>query len=379
MEEEAQKDTINDLPHELLVKILGYLPRYDLVSSASLVCKKWHQAAFDQDNWKKLEVCIGDKITIKDLSRLVQKSTKILCLNLDETLLDETFLSVLENCTTLDTLELSSVVTSASLSSRIALTAIGHHCEKLQKLTLYHINGMTDEILISILRSCKYLKILEIIHCKNLSNSVLSVIGEHGSQLKEVITMLLGNRHLDGSVKALVDGCRHLESLRMFSNFSDCTDLKCLADLKSLKVFAVHCKNYDNDKIDDTTIIHWLSGCRNLHHFGVSSRFMTDKTLEQMSVRNLVNIEIFISSEVTDQGLEHLAKCKTLEKILMTVNRDSGAVTAGGIINFVKNLRKLKKIMLMVVDSNVSLIRQMNEISSVWKGVYPILVKNMRD
>ena len=68
-EQASTKKHINDLPDEVLAKILGYLPQCDRVRNASAVCWRWHEAAFDQDNCKEIDVCIGDKMNIEDLIR----------------------------------------------------------------------------------------------------------------------------------------------------------------------------------------------------------------------------------------------------------------------------------------------------------------------
>ena len=99
---------INDLPYPILLSIFKNLTLEELLSKASLVCKLWRELANDQDLWRMIN--LKRKLHVDDhiLLRLTRLSDNINFLDVSDTKLisDGGFAEVLQNCTTLQTLNL---------------------------------------------------------------------------------------------------------------------------------------------------------------------------------------------------------------------------------------------------------------------------------
>ena len=169
-----------------------------------------------------------------------------------------------------------------------------------------------------------------------------------------------------------MDGCPKLRAFSLQADKSKLTNFKSFGKLKELEFFQM---NISNAVIDDDTVIHWLTQWKEVKVIYLSGRHITDKTLEAMASIGC-KLEIFDMLNwcgITDQGLEHLAKIKTISKIRMHYPHNFISVTANGIVKLAKHLIKLEELSV-TVHSKHPLKIQMEEISSRWKGECPIRV-----
>ena len=74
--DESDIFNINDLPQELLHKILTYMTQYDLCHSVACCCKLWRELAYDPIHWQKLD--FKDRsVTSGTLMQCIKRATRL--------------------------------------------------------------------------------------------------------------------------------------------------------------------------------------------------------------------------------------------------------------------------------------------------------------
>ena len=73
---------IADIPEEVVIKILSYLPRNDLLLNAALVCSQWRRLTEDPVLWRRIDLSDLDNVTTKLVKKLLKKSKGIVYTNL---------------------------------------------------------------------------------------------------------------------------------------------------------------------------------------------------------------------------------------------------------------------------------------------------------
>ena len=74
--------SIADIPEEVVIKILGYLPRNDLLLNAALVCSEWRRLTESQQLWRRIDLTGIKNVSSELVQKLLKKSQSIVYINL---------------------------------------------------------------------------------------------------------------------------------------------------------------------------------------------------------------------------------------------------------------------------------------------------------
>ncbi|XP_053721055.1 S-phase kinase-associated protein 2 isoform X1 [Synchiropus splendidus] len=246
----AQKISWDQLPDELLLRILWCLPLQDLLRTAR-VCQRWNRLVFDESLWNSVDL-VGMSSAGPALQQLLKnKVRRLRCprtfvgdLQLSEhgtlqlvqldlsssTISTVTLESILSRCRQLECLSLEGLKLSDPIISSLADNT------SLVQLNLCGCSGFNAPVLGDLLKSCTRLEQLNISWCIFDSDHVKSIVNHVSPSVTHL--NLSGYRetlNLD-DVKVLVKRCPNLLTLDLNDSsllMADC--LQVLAQLPRLQ------------------------------------------------------------------------------------------------------------------------------------------------
>jgi hypothetical protein len=180
--------SIEDLPDEIILKILKNIEFGELVFSSSKVSKKFRAIIQDRSLWKKVNIC-DEKIQFGLVKRIVQNGCTYLSLYHCNVFGANLSLSRPSQLKYLD-------LSFAKLNLTILKTLVSS-CHSLQNLLLAHLTLDWETIYILCTQNGQTLQVLNLAFCKGLSNA-------------------------HDCVTWIVDNCRSLTELNL--NFTDLSE-----------------------------------------------------------------------------------------------------------------------------------------------------------
>ncbi|XP_070706899.1 S-phase kinase-associated protein 2 isoform X2 [Pempheris klunzingeri] len=251
----------DDLPDELLLRILSCLPLQDLLRM-SLVCKRWHCLAFDESLWHSVDLeqltHMGPALQqvlktgvrrlrcprsfVEELHFTITGQLQIVQLDLSSSIIPTSALeSIICHCRLLEYLSLEGLQLSDMIINSLSKNP------NLLQLNLSGCSGFSAPALADMLQSCSRIEQLNISWCDFKNNHVKSVVDNVSSSVTHL--NLSGYREsltLD-DVKVLVSRCPHIQTLDlsdstllMADSFSVLKQLKCLLHLSLSRCYHIH-------------------------------------------------------------------------------------------------------------------------------------------
>nr|XP_043608141.1 F-box protein SKP2A-like [Erigeron canadensis] len=229
----------NEIPMELLLRIVSLLDDHRTVVVASAVCLGWRHALSSGLTHFSFSWCKNNMNNLVNSLAPKFKNLRSLSLRQDKPqLYDNALETIANNCHDLEDLDLSK---SFKLTDQ-SLYALAHGCPNLVKLNVSGCSSFSDNALADLSGYCRKLKVLNLCGCvKGASDSALKAIGYNCSQLQSlnlgwcedvgdagVMSLAYGCPDLraldlcgcvlitDESVIALANNCLHLSSLGLY-------------------------------------------------------------------------------------------------------------------------------------------------------------------
>ncbi|NWR43992.1 SKP2 protein, partial [Regulus satrapa] len=219
--------SLDALPDELLLAIFAYLPLKDLVK-ASVICKRWHQLAFDESLWQTLDltgrnlppgvlgqllpagvtvfrcprICIGDPLFKTSNPLKMQQLDLSNC-----TISVADLHSILCRCEKLQNLSLEGLVLSDDIIKSIARNP------RLKQLNLCGCSGFSAEALELMLSSCSELEALNLSWCEFTAAHVKAAVNHITPKLIQLNLSGYRENLQIADVKTLLERCRLLVRL----------------------------------------------------------------------------------------------------------------------------------------------------------------------
>ncbi|KAM7270079.1 hypothetical protein ACFE04_029293 [Oxalis oulophora] len=235
-----------DLPEDVTAQILMKLDAIDILSNVSQVCVLWWRLCKDSSMWQRINV-VGKRDDLLllgyDLAKLCREAVnrsegQLIEINIDYICTDELLQYIAERSSGLKCLRL--------VSSRVTYKGMIKAAAKLRLLETLHLTHcctFPKEVFHEVGKSCPLLKSFK--YNESLSpnpyipcNDDALVIAEAMPGLRHL--QLVGNLLTDSGLRAILNGCPHLESL----DLSECRHLylrgglekRCVDQIKSLKL-----------------------------------------------------------------------------------------------------------------------------------------------
>ena len=294
--------SINELPEELLMKILNYLPTSELCKSSG-VCRKWQYLCWDPELWRRITIL---NYQDSNINRVLKN------------LLSKLAMRTQGYCLTVQSVKLN----GCELLSDKALGFIARFCIDIEELEIVGCCCITSKGLQDILTSCHNLCSLDLTGCSCV-NSVSAPMTNGFS---------LGDR---GSFLQL----RHL-------NLSDCVAF----DDLGLRTVGLRCGLLENlylrrcNRVTDVGIKHVANHCLVLKELSVSDCYkVRDFSLKEVS-RHISGLKYLSVAKcpVTDAGVKCIGKrCVRLKYLNV---RGCEGVSDVGIVHVVQNCLKLRSL-----------------------------------
>jgi hypothetical protein len=138
----------NDLPPPIILKIFGYLTRFELLRKVALVCKYWNHLSQDPELWRTLDFRGQFKLTNRILERLTSYSDHVTSIDLSDSKLisSDGVEALTKRCHALQVLKLNRCYSLMGPAFR----SIGENCPFLLKLFFDICYSLTDEDLRSV-------------------------------------------------------------------------------------------------------------------------------------------------------------------------------------------------------------------------------------
>ena len=188
--------TINDLPVEILRKIVSFLTQRELLLTVAPVCQLWRELAYDPVRWRTLSL---------DLS--------------NESVTSET----LENCFArsplLRSLDIIGGRYSRFLLSTADIQCCAIYCDKVVDLRLRYISSLDLEMIVEVVHNFRQLESLNVEGCEQLDHKCIPHICElsllckldlsHCTQLTDK-TLDIISGHLPLLQDLKIDGLNHI-------------------------------------------------------------------------------------------------------------------------------------------------------------------------
>ncbi|KAG0170874.1 hypothetical protein DFQ28_002168 [Apophysomyces sp. BC1034] len=302
------------LPDELQIKILGFLPVQDLLK-ATAVCRKWKRLAFDGSMWTKVDVTPFYKII---------PAEQILRLGVAA----GTFLKV------------------ANFRGCIQLTGHGlrtlsDHCPNVQILHLKDCRRLSTPSIAHFLQNMRQLRVLDLSGLDSVKNSTLQVVAD----LAQLEKLNLGwCRNISGQgVQAVAQGCQALQYLKL--NGCPQLDETTMATIGQLPFLSHLCLAYCTSLTDGGLLEFFQSSSGPLTHLNLSScTRLTDASLRHIALhcKRLSHLELAGCVLLTDQGFCYLApRLRTFVNLDLEDLQQITGITVKALANSQPQLRRL--------------------------------------
>ena len=292
--------TLNDLPEDILILILSYLPTKDLCV-ASGVCQRWQTLCWDPVLWTNISITNYQDSDIN----------KVLC-----NVLSKLAVSTQGYCITIRSIKLS----GCELLADKGLGFIARFCIDLEELDVSSCCCITSKGLQDVLLNCHNLYHLDTSGCtcvNSLSSPVSNGFGQPGTFLQL--------RNLD---------------------LSDCVAF----DDLGLRVVALSCSLLENlyirrcNRITDVGMKHIAYHCSQLKELSISDCYKVRDFGVKEIAKHAANLKYLSASKcpVTDTAMKYVGKnCAKLKYLNI---RGCEAVSDVGITHIVQNCLKLRSL-----------------------------------
>lgn len=156
----GQVININDLPGEILCRIMGYLSQYELLHGAALVCRYWKSLAYDPIHWQHL--VLSHSVAHKNVLNIVARMPLLKHLELCslDTLCSTTIDRIADCCPMIQQLELS-------FCDYLTYKVVERMCERMQGLTSVNLEGcrLVGEQSVQLLATLPRLSTVQLAYC----------------------------------------------------------------------------------------------------------------------------------------------------------------------------------------------------------------------
>ncbi|XP_066929041.1 F-box/LRR-repeat protein 2-like [Clytia hemisphaerica] len=370
--EDAATGLINKkLPKELLLRVFSFLDIVALCRCAQ-VSKAWNLLALDGSNWQQVNLFEFQRDVrtnvVQSLSRRCGGFLKTLNLKGCQGIEDDALRTFAQNCKNIEELVLCDCnkitnktciylsnfanklvvldFESCTQVDDLGLAKIGSGCSKLEHLNIAWCRKVSSAGLIAIAHGCPSLELLVASGCVSIRDEGLRVLAVHCGGLKKIV--LQGCTNItDNGIKPLGDNCNALE----FVNISECealTDqtLKYIADgcheLKTLE--AARCSQFT-----DTGFSTLARGCHSMQRLDLEEcTLITDHTLHCLSYNcsEIVNLTFSHCELITDEGIRHLAGGTCAIEKLEIIELDNCPLITDQALEYLMNCRSLNRLEL---------------------------------
>lgn len=313
----SRKSGINDLPDDLLMRILNYLPTAELCKSSG-VCRKWHYLCWDPELWTCITIV---NYQDSNINRVLKN------------LLSKLAMRTQGYCLTVQSVKLN----GCELLSDKALGLIAQFCIDIVQLEVVGCCCITSKGLQDILTKCQNLSSIDLTGC----SCVNSIFGP------------MANGFSPGN---------HSSFLQLrYLNLSDCVAF----DDLGLRTVGLCCGLLENlylrrcNRVTDVGIKHIANHCLMLKELSVSDCYkVRDFSLKEVS-KHMSGLKYLSVAKcpVTDTGVKCIGKrCVKLKYLNV---RGCEAVSDVGIIHVVQNCLKLRSLDIgkcSITDSSLQTI-----------------------
>ncbi|XP_013407369.1 F-box/LRR-repeat protein 17 [Lingula anatina] len=300
---------VNELPHNVLLRIFTCLPLPDLLCRASLVCKLWSTLARDSDLWRTVRVKGFVKVDNAVLERLTSYSENVYEVDITDSRLvnNKGVACLLKNCKRLE-------VFKASRCQQLSDQAFCElsDCRFLKHLNLENLHALSDVALARISCNCPNLSHIRLSQARDITDHGVVQLSEGCPRLKSVCLDQCFSIKDPGIIK-LTEHCRNLEELSCMScDLTDCS-LFHIAKLPELRVLGVS----QVKRLTSAGVIAVVKQCPKLEvlNLGLCSQIddMCVDSIAKYGTR-LKNLHM-VSCSLTDQALQSLSRCKQLQHL----------------------------------------------------------------
>ena len=303
---------IMDLPEEMLMKIIRFLPADDALWKLGFVCKTLLRLSLravkiipisDRDP-SKLETLTRRRM-LNDVIRhaIMTKHTdsigrRKLLYNMKRDSKDGK----------------SNILDFNGEPTDEDILVVAKNCKNLESLYLIDCDRISDLAFGVLLKSCKRLKTLNICNCRQLKDVSFKAIA---SNCKGIVNLDLGNccNITDEAITDIGSTCKNLESLDLFGcrQITDVSMVGITNQCKRLnKLSLSHCP-----KIRDEGIIHLVTNCSSIHNLDLTNCVhLTNKTVFIIAEKcPALNVLILVKCDkLTIEPMESLiSQCNDLK------------------------------------------------------------------
>ncbi|XP_061732773.1 S-phase kinase-associated protein 2 [Nerophis ophidion] len=207
----------NNLPEELILRILLFLPLRDLLRTA-VICKRWHRLAFDESLWQSVDL---EGKTNMGLALQQVLKTGVRRLRCPRSFIDN--LHVTDTCT----LQLAELDLSSCIVSTSTLESLLSRCHLLECLSLEGLQ-LSDTIISDLAKNPRLLQ-LNLSGCSDFSANPLAHMLQSCSRIEQlnISWCSFDNNHVKSVVNHVTPSVTQL-------NLSGYRDSLTLDDLKVL-------------------------------------------------------------------------------------------------------------------------------------------------
>ncbi|KAI7878180.1 RNI-like protein [Lichtheimia hyalospora FSU 10163] len=271
---------ILDLPDELQIRFLSFLPPLDLLYMTS-VCQKWKRLALEGTLWTSIDTTEYYRlIPANQLIRLGIAGGKFL--------------------------------RKVNFRGCIQLTGHGlrilsEHCPNVHALVLKDCRGLSTHSIACFLQAATQIRTLDLSGLDTVRNSTLQHVGHHLLKLETL--NIAWCRNISGSgVQAIAQGCKHLKSLRV----DGCQQL----DTSTMDALGKECHQLSRlglnacTSLTDDALLSLLEHHPPLSHLDLSGcARLSDTTLRHLALQcfHLTHLQLASCVLFTDQGFCFMA------------------------------------------------------------------------
>lgn len=293
------EDLLGKCPSNVILKILGYLGYKELVHSVSLVCKSWHEMAFEPDLWCEIDLrnYVINDIVLSKLPQLCSFIKYILLPDAtNDDLTDDGLIALALGCPKLRTFY---APRSGSKFSDKPFVAFAEHCPHLKMYVLDCLD-ITDRTMNSIARNLHELEHLSVSQSDNITNEGVAEVIKRCRNLK-ILNVNQNKQITEECLVTIPQSSCSLTRLEMLMCSVDHNGVAVIGELRNLQLINLsQCVDLTSEDL-----IPILQGCQNLMSISLNlDKKIDDKSIDVI-LTHLPNLEqiFLVSTKLTDEGL----------------------------------------------------------------------------